>query len=130
MADLINELEVGYPKYVIQWRIATTSCNLGANVKAELYYKLAMNEALKDINVPTIYAAGLAIQAEYCGNVQGTEKQLELLKVRCAKFMESNIPETMRNYFEGWDKLLFTNNDSQEKKKEALLLAVKKVPIL
>ena len=130
MADLINEMEVGYPKYVIQWRVATTSCNLGANVKAELYYKLAMNEALKDINVPTIYAAGLAIQAEYCGNMQGTEKQLELLKVRCAKFMESNIPETIRVYFKGWDKLLFTNNDSKEKKKEALLLAAKKIPIL
>ena len=53
VADLINELEVGYPKYVIQWRVATTRCNLGASVKAELYYRLAMNEALKDINVPS-----------------------------------------------------------------------------
>lgn len=127
---LINELEVGYPKYVIQWRVATTRCNLGASVKAELYYRLAMTEALKDINVPTIYAAGLAIQAEYCGNVQDTEKQLELLKVRWEKFMESNIPETMKEYFKGWDELLFTNNDSKEKKKQALLMAAKKVPIL
>ena len=130
VADLINELEVGYPKYVIQWRVATTMCNLGASVKAGLYYRLAMNEALKDINVPTIYAAGLAIQAEYCGNIQGTEKQLELLQVRCAKFMESSIPETMREYFKDWDELLFINNDSKEKKMEALLLAAKKVPIL
>ena len=130
VADLINELEVGYPKYVIQWRVATTRYSLGASVKVELYYKLAMIEALKDINVPTIYAAGLAIQAEYCGNMQGTEKQLDLLKVRWEKFMESNIPETMKEYFKGWEGLLFTNNDSKEKKKQALLLAAKKVPIL
>ena len=130
VADLINELEVGYPKYVIQWRVATTRCNLGASVEAGLYYRLAMNEALKDINVPTIYAAGLAIQAEYCANIQGTEKQLELLKVRCAKFMGSNIPETMGNYFEGWDKLLFINNDSKEKKKQELLMVAKRIPIL
>ncbi len=130
VADLINELEVGYPKYVIQWRVATTRCNLGASVKAGLYYRLAMNEALKDINVPTIYAAGLAIQVEYWVNIQGAEKQLELLKVRCAKFMECNIPETMRGYFKDWDKLLFTNNDNKEKKKQALLLAAKRIPIL
>ena len=130
VADLINELEVGYPKYVIQWRVATTRYNLGASVEAGLYYRLAMNEALKDINVPTIYAAGLAIQAEYCANIQGTEKQLELLKVRCAKFMGSNIPETMGNYFEGWDKLLFINNDSKEKKKQELLMVAKRIPIL
>lgn len=129
VADLINELEVGYPKYVIQWRVATTRCNLGASVEAGLYYRLAMNEALKDINVPTIYAAGLAIQAEYCANIQGTEKQLELLKVRCAKFMESNIPDTMREYFKGLDELFVKNND-QEKEKRELLLATKKIPIL
>ncbi len=127
IAALINELEVGYPKYVIQWRVATTRCNLGASVEAGLYYRLAMNEALKDINVPTIYAAGLAIQAEYCANIQGTEKQLELLKVRCAKFMGSNIPETMKNYFEGWDKLLM---NSKEEKRRGLLLVANVVPIL
>ena len=44
--------------------------------------------------------------------------------------MESNIPETMKEYFKGWDELLFTNNDSKEKKKQALLMAAKKVPIL
>lgn len=38
---------------------------------------LLMVEVLKDINVPTIYEAGLAIQAEYCGSMQGTEKQLD-----------------------------------------------------
>lgn len=130
MADLFNELELGYPKYVIQWRVATTRCNLGANVKAELYYRLAMDEALKDIKVPTIYAAGLAIQAEYNGNLHGKEKQLELLNIRYKKFMESNIPETMRDYFKDWDELLFTNNESTEKKRQALLQAVKKVPIL
>ena len=129
VADLINELEVGYPKYVIQWRVATTRCNLGASVKAGLYYRLAMNEALKDINVPTIYAAGLAIQAEYCGNLQGEEKQLELLKVMWEKFMGSNIPGTMRDYFKGWDKLVSTNKSKKNLAKE-LLLDSWHIPIL
>ena len=95
--ELVNNLEVNYPKYVIQWRVATTRCNLGAGVKAEIYYKLAMDEALKDINVPTVYAAGLAIEAEYNGKLHGKEKQLELLKARYRRFMESIIPETMRD---------------------------------
>lgn len=127
---LVNNLEVNYPKFVIQWRVATTRYNLGADVKAEIYYKLAMDEALKDINVPTVYAAGLAIQAEYCGNMQGTEKHLELLKIRYKKLMESNIPQTIKDSFKGWDELLMENNDRKEETKRELLLAAEKIPIL
>ena len=128
--ELVNNLEENYPKYVIQWRVATTRCNLGADVKADIYYKLATDEALKDINVPTVYAAGLAIQVEYCGNLQGTEKQLELLKVRYKKLMESNIPQTMKDCFEGWDELLTDKKRGKEEKWQKLLLTAKKIPIL
>ncbi len=52
---------------------------------------------------------------------------VELLKIKCAKFMDSNIPDTMRYYFEGWDEL-FIKNDGQEKEKRELLLEAKKIP--
>ena len=126
----VDDLNVNYPKYVIQWRVATTRCNLGAVVKADFYYKLAMGEALKDINMPTVYAAGLAIQAEYIRNLQGLEKQLELLNIRYKKLMESDIPQTMRAYFEGWDEFRFGKDDSKEEKRQKLLLEAKKIPVL
>ncbi len=128
--ELVNNLEVNYPKYITQWRVATTKCNLGAGVKADIYYKLAMDEALKDINVPTVFAAGLAIQAEFIGKLQGTEKQIEMLHIRYNKLMESNIPHTMKVYFAGWDELLFAQDDSKEEKKQRLLALNKKIPIL
>jgi hypothetical protein len=128
--ELVNNLEVNYPKYVIQWRVATTRFNLGSGVKADIYYKLAIEEALKDVNVPTVYAAGLAIQAEYNGNLHGKEKELELLKIRFTKFMLSNIPQTMRDCFKGWDELITAKKGSKERTKQELLLAAKKIPIL
>ena len=127
---LVDDLDVIYPKYVIQWRVATTRCNLGATIKADLYYKLAMGEALKDINVPTVYAAGLAIQAECIGNLQGTEKQFDLLNIRYKKLMESGIPQTMKDYFRAWDELRFAKDNSKEEKRQELLLVAKKIPIL
>ena len=130
VTDLVNDLEVIYPKYVILWRVATTRCNLGAGVKAEFYYKLAMDEVLKDINVPTVYAAGLAIEAEYNGILHGKEKELELLNIRYNKLMESDIPQSMRDYFKGWDELRFGKDDNKEEKRQKLLLAAKKIPVL
>ena len=51
---------------------------------------------------------------------------MQQLKKNYETFMESDIPQTMKDCFKDWDELLFTNNDSQqEKKRRALLLASK-----
>ena len=53
---------------------------------------------------------------------------MELLKIKYAKVMDRNTPDTMRNYFEGCDEL-FIKNDGQEKEKHELLLDAKKILI-
>lgn len=126
----VNSLEENYPKYIILWRTATIRAKMSVGDRGEALYKAAILEATKDVHSPTIYAAGLAIQAEYNALLPGTEKQLELLKTRHEKYMQNNNPQTMNDYFKDWGRLLFAKNDSQEKKKQELLIASKKIPIL
>ena len=126
----VNSLEDNYPKYIILWRTATTRAKMNVGDRGEALYKAAIMEATKGVFSPTVYAAGLAIQAEYNGLLQGTEKQLELLRIRHEKYMQNNIPQTMKGYFEGWEKLFIDKNQSKEEQHQRLLLVVKKIPIL
>ena len=126
----VNKQEEKYPKYVIQWRVATTKANLDIGDKGEEYYKKAKEIALSDINAPTIYAAGLTILAEYNANIKGSGKPMQQLKKNYEKFMESDIPETMKDCFKSWDVLIVKDNSTMEKHKQNLLKAAKRIPIL
>jgi len=126
----VNKQEEKYPKYIIQWRVATTKANLDIGDRGEDYYKKAKEIALSDINAPTIYAAGLAIQAEYNANLKGFGRPMQQLKKNYERFMESDIPETMKEHFKNWSELLSDTTNDMEKRKKDLINFVKDIPIL
>ena len=126
----VNKQEEKYPKYVILWRVATTKANLDVGDRGEEYYKQAKEIALSDINAPTVYAAGLAILAEYNANIKGSGKPMQQLKKNYETFMESDIPETMKACFKGWDELLSNTTNDMERRKNDLIKLAKEIPIL
>lgn len=126
----VNKQEENYPKYVIQWRVATTKANLNIGDKGEDCYKTAKKIALADISAPTIYAAGLAILAEYNANLKGSGRPMQQLKKNYEKFMESDIPKTMMECFKGWDELIAKDSSVMEKHKQNLKKAIRRIPIL
>lgn len=126
----VSKQEEKYPKYVIQWRVATTQANLNIGDNGEDYYKKAKEIALSDINAPTVYAAGLAILAEYNANIKGSGKSMQQLKKNYEKFMESDIPQTMKACFKDWDELILNATNEMEKRKNDLIKLVKEIPIL
>lgn len=126
----VNKQEEKYPKYVIQWRTATTKANLDIGDKGEEYYKKAKEIALSDINAPTIYAAGLAIQAEYNANLKGSGRPMQQLKKNYEKFMESDIPETMKECFKSWDQVFSDTTNDMKKRKSNLFELVRTIPLL
>ena len=128
--DLVNGMEGNYPKYVIQWRVATTRANLGVGDKGEAYYKMASMEALQTVDSPTIFAAGLSILAEFNGMLQGTGKPLKQLKKKLSLFMESDAPQTMKEYFAEWDDLLYRDSVAADRMRKELLLLSARIPVL
>ena len=126
----VSKQEEKYPKYVIQWRVATTQANLNIGDNGEDYYKKAKEIALSDINAPTVYAAGLAILAEYNANLRGSGKSMQQLKKNYEKFMESDIPQTMKACFKDWDALILNAINEMEKRKNDLIKLSKEIPIL
>ena len=126
----VSKQEEKYPKYVIQWRVATTQANLNIGDNGEDYYKKAKEIALSDINAPTVYAAGLAILAEYNANIKGSCKSMQQLKKNYEKFMESDIPQTMKACFKDWDDRMLIADITIEKRKQECLSISKIIPVL
>ena len=91
---------------------------------------MAKGIALSDINAPTVYVAGLAILAEYNANLRGSGKSMQQLKKNYEKFMESDIPQTMKACFKDWDELILNATNEMEKRKNDLIKLVKEIPIL
>lgn len=133
-----------YPGYIILWRLGITYYDLG-NKNAEKYYTRAYQYALEDIKNYPVYAAGLAIKADWLSRKESDKIKsgIDDLKKRYRNFnKEFSVADT--RWFKKWEEAfgdrpaikgkrqipLLSQESSIEKKKERLAGLADSIPIL
>lgn len=133
-----------YPGYVILWRLGITYYDLG-HKNAEKYYEQAYKYALENVKNYPVYAAGLAIKADWLSRKESDKIKagIEDLKKKYRSFNKTFSVAGSR-WFQKWEEAfgdrpvikgkkqipLLSQESSIEKKKERLAELAGSIPIL
>lgn len=120
-----------HPYYVIYWRIAEVRALL--NLDPNNYFKMAEKSALFNVKNYTVYAAGLAINAERISYIYSKigSNDINTLKNRIAEFLKLDPPKQFVIIFEIWLKELeYLKGKPIKEQKVGLLKLANSVPIL
>lgn len=133
-----------YPGYVILWRLGITYYDLG-HKNAEKYYEQAYKYALENVKNYPVYAAGLAIKADWLSRKESDKIKagIEDLKKKYRSFNKAFSVSGSR-WFQKWEEAfgdrpvingkqqmpLLSQESSIEKKKARLAELAGSIPIL
>jgi len=130
----------GYPDNIIWWKIATCHALNGRFGNAQKHYKKAIDISVSRPERLTLVAIGLGIMAECAGFLLSAKPGSEVhdyalqtvvkLSEEYSSFMQAELPEKMREYFIGWEKVLgqIASEDDLSAKSIYLLKLSREIP--
>ena len=131
--DYIDKFDE-YPYTNTAFYIATCKALKGEKT-AEAYYTKATNSFLCNLTTSsdfTSFASGLAVLMEQFGYSDPKTESIKFSKLKNTyeKFLLTNPPQSLLNYFDGWDQVINHDKNDLTKIKSIALKLSNRIPIL